>query len=155
MNYVQGIRKYLGHQPIILNGSCGLIFNSEGKLLLQQRNEPQKRWGLVGGLMELGESTKEVMIREIKEETGMTIEPSKLQLLDIYSGRENFATAPNGDEFYAVITAYIIRDITEVPVINDNESLDFEWYDLNDLPKEIVADHKIVIDDYKKKYTTN
>ena len=111
--------------------------------------------GLVGGLMELGESTKEVMLREIKEEAGMTVDVSKLQLLDVYSGRENFAMAPNGNEFYAVITAYIIRDINEVPVINDNESLDFEWYDLNDLPKEIVADHKIVIDDYKEKYTIN
>lgn len=151
MNYVQSIRKYLGHQPIILNGSCGLIFNSEGKILLQQRNEPQKRWGLIGGLMELGESTKEVMVREIKEETGMTVASSQLELLDVYSGRENFATAPNGDEFYAVITAYIIRNVNQTPVINDDESLAFAWYDLNDLPEKIVADHKIVIDDYKNR----
>lgn len=48
----------------------------DGKLLLVQRakeNEP-RRWGLPGGLIEIGERATEAAIRELAEETGVVAE---------------------------------------------------------------------------------
>ncbi len=57
----------------------------EGRVLLIRRGkEPLKgHWSLPGGLLELGEPLLEGVIREVKEETGLLVEPIELvELLD-------------------------------------------------------------------------
>lgn len=148
MNYVQGLRKLVGHRPLILNGSCILLFNRQKELLLQKRNEPQRRWGLLGGLMELGESTSDVVIREVKEESGIHLTPKQLQFFKLYSGPEKRSLAPNGDIFYSVISAYVSAPIEALPVISDCESLAFAWFALDQLPQPLVRSHQQIISDY-------
>ncbi len=63
----------------------GAVVIDQGRVLLVKRGrEPLKgHWSLPGGLLELGESLEAGVIREIKEETGLTVEPLKLiELLD-------------------------------------------------------------------------
>jgi 8-oxo-dGTP pyrophosphatase MutT (NUDIX family) len=50
--------------------------------LLQHRKDGN--WGLPGGLMERGESLEETAIREVYEETGLTLKC--LTLLELFSG---------------------------------------------------------------------
>lgn len=58
MEYYKFLRQYVGTKPLILPGSVVIIGNGKGEVLLQKR--PEGRWGLPGGLMELGESFEEV-----------------------------------------------------------------------------------------------
>lgn len=56
----------------------GVIFNSEGKILITKRNEPEdptshNKWQLPGGGIEFGEHPKQTLIRELKEETGFHV----------------------------------------------------------------------------------
>lgn len=53
-------------------GVKALIFNPKRKLLLLERNHPQKiiYWDIPGGRMHRGESLIETLRREVKEETG-------------------------------------------------------------------------------------
>ena len=63
----------------------GAVVVDEGRVLLVRRgNEPlQGHWSLPGGLLELGESLADGVIREVREETGLTVEPLELiELLD-------------------------------------------------------------------------
>lgn len=63
----------------------GAIVVHEGRVLLVKRGkEPLKgRWSLPGGLLEVGESLHQGVIREVREETGMEVEPAELiELLD-------------------------------------------------------------------------
>lgn len=63
----------------------GAVVVREGKVLLVRRgNEPLKgHWSLPGGMLELGESLMEGVTREVREETGLAIEPLELvELLD-------------------------------------------------------------------------
>jgi len=146
MGYVEELRDLIGHKCIILNGSAVILKNKAGLILMQQRKYPYGKWALPGGLMELGESTVETAIREVYEETSLTIK--NLTLLGVYSGKEYLCSAENGDEWYVVTTAYITDNYEGEVVVNDDESIAFEWIDPNYLPDDTASTHRIIISDY-------
>ncbi|WP_347548903.1 NUDIX hydrolase [Pseudalkalibacillus hwajinpoensis] len=145
MNYVKELRNLVGHRPLILVGAVVLIFNANREILLQQRNERNKRWGLPGGLMEPGESTEETATRETFEETGLTVH--NLNLFKLYSGEEFFTKADNGDEFFSVTTAYYTDEYSGAIKLTQ-ESLACEYFSLTNLPENMVGSHRRMIIDY-------
>lgn len=146
MGYIEELRALIGHRPIILNGSIVFIENSAGQILMQQRAYPHGKWGLPGGLMELGESTRETARREILEETGLTL--GKLTLFGVYSGKNYLCTAQNGDKFYVVTTVYTTDEYFGELTVADDESLSLEWIDIHSLPENIAGTHSEIIKDY-------
>jgi len=149
MGYIEDLRSIIGHRRIILNGCIVFIVNDKGQILMQQRKYPYGKWGLPGGLMELGESTEETTRREVLEETGLKL--GKLSLFGVYSGENCLCVAQNGDEFYVVTTVYITSEYYGEVSVNDNESLMLEWVDPNNLPENIAGTHKKIITDYIQK----
>ncbi|WP_164848072.1 NUDIX hydrolase [Lacticaseibacillus hulanensis] len=140
----------IGPRPIILNGCCGVLLNKRGEVLLQERNEPARRWGLPGGLMEMGETTQQTVVREVREESGLELDPEDLHLLNVYSGPDHHVVAPNGDEFFNVVIAYYARGIDGAVRVSDGESLAYAWVPLTSLPANMVATHLQAINDYLK-----
>ena len=106
LEYFKFLRQYVGTQPLILPGSVVIIENERGEVLLQKR--PEGRWGLPGGLMNLGESFEQVAEREVYEEIGLRV--LKLKLLHVFSGDAYYTKAPNGDEFYSVTAVFVTRE---------------------------------------------
>jgi 8-oxo-dGTP pyrophosphatase MutT (NUDIX family) len=148
MGYVEELRKIVGHIPLIFVGSVVIINDGHNRILLQERkHHPVGRWGLPGGLMELGESTVETARREVNEETGLIV--GELHLIDVFSGRDHYIKTPNGDEFYVVVTAYWTNEFTGLPTVNDSESMSLAFIDMNDLPMNIPESHKTIIDRYR------
>ncbi len=146
MGYIEELRALVGHRPLILTGAVAIVVDSTGRVLLQQRRHPHGMWGLPGGLMELGESVEDTVRREVWEETGLTI--GNLNLLGIVSGPENFVQAANGDQFYVVAIAYVTRQFQGEPFINDEESLDLRFVDVDTFSHPIVKSHRQILDMY-------
>lgn len=69
-------------QPVI---GIGAVVISDGKILLEKRkNEPGKgKWSIPGGLVDLGESPEQAVIREVKEETCLEVKAPRL--IDVVS----------------------------------------------------------------------
>ena len=67
-----------------LVGVGGVAVHENRVLLVRRGREPLKgRWSIPGGLIDVGETLREAVIREVKEETGLDVEPVELiELLD-------------------------------------------------------------------------
>ncbi|AAS41208.1 MULTISPECIES: NUDIX hydrolase [Bacillus] len=134
MGYIEELRKVVGSRPLNLAGVAVAVFNKQGQILLQQRQNGI--WGVPGGFVELGESTEEAGRREVFEETG--IEIGTLQLISVFSGKEFFVKLPNGDEFYPITIAYLCKDIKGGLLKADGiESLSVQFFDFDKLPENI------------------
>ena len=67
-----------------LVGVGGVVVDQNRVLLVQRGHEPMKgKWTIPGGLIDVGETLREAVIREVREETGLDVEPIELiELLD-------------------------------------------------------------------------
>jgi 8-oxo-dGTP diphosphatase len=82
----------------------GLVRDDEGRLLLARASPAitlQGRWFLPGGGVEHGEDPTESLIREIAEESGLTVTPGPL--LDVLS---DVRTIPDGTKLHTVRLIY-------------------------------------------------
>lgn len=59
-----------------------IVADAEGRLLLHRRSD-NELWSIPGGRIEVGESVSEAAIREVREETGIEVEP--IRVVGIYS----------------------------------------------------------------------
>jgi len=84
----------------------GAVIVEAGRVLLVQRgHEPMKgHWSLPGGLLELGESLSGGVIREVREETGLIVEP--LQLIELL---DRIHRAGERVRYHYVIADYLCR----------------------------------------------
>ncbi|WP_188654051.1 NUDIX hydrolase [Pontibacillus salipaludis] len=134
MGYIKDLRKEVGTRPLLMPGSCVLLFNKQGELLLQLRKDNQC-WGLPGGSMELGENLEEVAYRELEEETGL--KAKDLKLLRVYSGEEFYYKLPNGDEVYNVTAAYLCNDYSGTLQKQEEEVADLQFFSPFSLPSSL------------------
>jgi 8-oxo-dGTP diphosphatase len=64
-------------------GVGGVVIHRNRALLIRRGSEPLKgEWSIPGGLIEVGESLTDAVRRELKEETGLDVEP--LEIIEIF-----------------------------------------------------------------------
>lgn len=133
-DYIDSIRKQIGHQPLLLVGA-GVFVYSNSKLLLQKRRD-NGMWADHGGCTEIGETLEQTASREMQEETGLV--PTKLDYIGIFSGPDRMHTYPNGDQAYMIGVYYLCDQFTGELAMQAEEVLDLQWFALNDLPSNIA-----------------
>ncbi|WP_408894473.1 NUDIX hydrolase [Paenibacillus taichungensis] len=128
MGYIMELRKLVGSRPLIMAGSCVLVFNEQGHLLLQRRTDSLD-WGTLGGSLEPGESLEEAAAHELYEEAGLRAGAYKL--ITVFSGQDMYYKYPHGDEVYNVMAVYEATDIQGKPTVMDDEGLELRYFDLS------------------------
>jgi len=144
MEYAKEIRKKIGHDLLVVVGSCVIILDNSNRLLLQKRRDGS--WGLLGGLLDIEETLEEAAIREVYEEANLTV--SNLELLHVFSGPTYHFKLPNLDEVYVITALYYAGEVTGDMRIDHDESLDLQYFDVNQLPENIRPEYQSFIDFY-------
>lgn len=101
-------------------------------LILERAQEPfAGRWDVPGGFVEMGESPREAVVREVREETGLTVIPTGL----IGAFTSEYGTTGR----HTVDVAYLCRVDTGEFELNRDEKSDAAWVTLADMPELAFA----------------
>jgi ADP-ribose pyrophosphatase YjhB (NUDIX family) len=94
MDYLTSLRRKIGPDRIPLVYSTVILRDGAGRTLFHYRSDFD-RWGLPGGILEIGESPADCARRETLEETGLLAEP--VRLTAVLSSPKYDIRYPNGD----------------------------------------------------------
>ena len=111
-------------------GVGAVIFNNEKVLLVKRGKEPgYGKWSIPGGAVELGETLKESLLREVKEETGLEVEiGGMVEVLDWVS-----RDAYDRIKYHYVLVDYWCKCLFLKPNPS-SDVLDARWVQLSDAP---------------------
>jgi len=98
--YLGRLREFMGHDLLLAPAAAACIRDDERRILLLRRSDGDDLWGFPGGSIELGERAADAVIREVREETGLRVEP--VALIGVYSSPEYAFAYPNGDQVQPV-----------------------------------------------------
>ena len=101
------------------------------------------RWSLPCGHMELGENFEDVCIREVKEETGITID---------YVDKAGFSNNLLEKEGLHYITLYFLAawKHNQIPKLMEPDSCEgWEWFDIKNLPENTWENIRNIVKEIK------
>src|SRR4051812_11827921 len=100
--YIRWIRAHIGSARILMPSVSGIVRDASGILLVQQRDTEQ--WTTPGGAIEPNETPANAVVREVLEETGLVVTPTRI--VAVYGGPKFIVRYPNGDETQYVSTMF-------------------------------------------------
>lgn len=127
--------------------SYGAVIINEKKEFLLIRHKNGGHWDFPKGHKEAGESSKETALREVLEETGLTV-----RLIEGFKEKSRYSPKPGVEK---TVTFYLGFSMGEVQ-IQEEEILDFEYLTYDEAKaritfkesKSIIASAKQFIDTY-------
>jgi 8-oxo-dGTP diphosphatase len=116
------------------------VLVTNGKILLVRRGrEPEKgKLALPGGFVEYGERTEEAVVRELKEETGLTTRP--IRLLGVYSD-------PGRDPRGHIITAVYVLAMEGGDLKGGDDAAEAVFLPMDKIPS-LAFDHDQIVKDF-------
>ena len=115
------------NRPVL--GVGALIYEGDSILLVQRGHEPLKGyWSLPGGAVETGELLGDAVVREVREETGLIVEPTAVATLFERVMRDERGSA----EYHYVLVDYFCRVLSGEPRAG-SDSAAVEWVPLSAL----------------------
>jgi ADP-ribose pyrophosphatase YjhB (NUDIX family) len=120
----------IGGRGKILVGCSAVIFDETGRKVLLTRRADNGKWCLPSGHMEPGESAEEACLREVAEETGLSVRLKRLS--GIYTSPHRLLEYPDGGQFHLVALNFEAEVIGGTLAVS-NETTDFGYYSLEDI----------------------
>jgi len=119
----------------ILPAVSAIILNDNREILMQKRADT-KKWCIISGHVEFGESVEEAIIREVFEEANVPSEV--LRLIGVYSSPK-YTTYHYADRVVQyVVTYFEVKLLSSIEVgFRNTETEEFGYFPLHSLPREI------------------
>lgn len=108
-----------------------------GVVLIRRKNPPHG-WALPGGFVSYGETVEQAVVREAREETGLSIRLKGL--LGVYS-------APDRDPRGHTISVVFVAEAQGTPKGQD-DAASAKVFPVHGLPEQLAFDHRRILSDY-------
>ena len=127
-------------RPVV---SVGAVILDGDRVVLVKRGQPplQGQWSLPGGVVELGETLEAAVAREVREETGLTVDVGPVvEVLD-----RLLWSADGRIEYHYVIIDYLCRPRSG-ELARGSDADDVRWVLVADVPEHRVTEkvHEVI-----------
>ncbi len=131
-----------GHPERPWLGVGGVAIDRERVLLVRRGNEPFRGfWSIPGGVVETGETLADAVRREMREETGLLVDP--IEVVHVFESIR--PDESGGIAFHFVVIDYVCRVVGgELTAADD--VLDARWFERGNLPEPITDGAPLVIE---------
>lgn len=126
-------------------GTNGVLFNQQGEVLLQRRAD-NGFWALPGGGVDVGESVEQCVMREVLEETGLTVAVKRLVGVYSHPRYHGVIKYPSGQIVHYVILAFEVAYVSGELRLSE-ESTDLGYFPVNALPEQTSPAARVRIQD--------
>lgn len=127
------------------------IITCKGRILLEKRRDSDV-WGLIGGGVKNYETELQAMVREVREELGIRVNPERFQRLAVYGehGRMGrIAAYCDGSVWRMVIVVYALELEEEPEMVVSSESQALRFFSREELKDiEVVVTHSDIVEDW-------
>jgi len=128
-----------------INGVLGIIIDQDKRILLAKRSDIPL-WTIPGGDIEENETSKQALIREIQEETGINIKV--IRMVGCHE-RKDFEKRGK-DNSHFVCQTYLCKPLSRAFHPNE-ETAELKYWDIQKLPSNLIHWHKdIILNTFKK-----
>ena len=105
----------------------------ENEQILVQRSSTSNQFSLPGGKIEKGETIKNALVREFKEETGLTIQTIKLRVV-----KEDFVKFEDNESYHSILIFYDVKRVGGLlgNVHDKEESAEIVFFPRNKILKQ-------------------
>ena len=126
--------KYMSKERFKVTPSVYLVLMKDNKILLSRRYNTgyfDNHYSFPAGHLDGGETLKQAMVREAKEEIGIVLDQADLKLIHTMNRR-----IPDDERVDFFFTAKKWQG--EPKIMEPEKCDDLNWFELNNLPKNII-----------------
>ena len=124
-SYYGMLRQRIGNDLLLIPAVAAVVHDAVGQVLIQER--PDGGYSLPAGAIEPGEGPTQAVAREVYEETGLTVRPTRL--LGVFGGRDGYRVSyADGGEVEYTVCLFACEIIAGQLQCLDGESASLRFY---------------------------
>jgi len=121
------------NRPLV--GVGAIIVESDRVVLVKRGHAPLLgEWSIPGGVLEIGETMREAVVREAKEETGLIVAPG--ELLGVYD--RLIRDGEGRPRYHYVLIDFLCRQVSGELLAAD-DAIDVQWFTREELKDVSLA----------------
>ena len=140
--YFRQLRSKLGHTLLLVPSVAAVIRDDQGRVLFQEKSA-WEGWSLPAGAVEPGETPEDALRREVREETGLVVEPR--EILGVFGGTRFRYKYANGDLVEYTVVLYRCDVIASDQGSVDPETKSLRYFGAGEMPPLVLPYPKEVL----------